>query len=556
MSYLFFLGSFWGKGGGEGWLVFFGGNIYDMLETVYIESLKILLVYVFLDIYTLVLWFINLIVCFIVLYAFYYMFFDGTLIRFFVIVFLFVYFMCFFLISSDFLTAYINWECIGLFSFFLISFFWYRHYALKAGFKAFSFAKIGDCLLLLSFVILLKTVGVPIIIFLHVVFFFDINNVFYGALFLLLCSFSKSTQFGLHVWLPDAMEGPIPVSALIHAATLVVAGIILSSYIYQVFQFWITYLYIICIISSLILTFIVISIVGNFDIKRYIAFSTILQISLSFYTVLLVDIILGILFFCYHMFYKATLFIIIGIWVHVYFGMQDIRIFYFNILFSHLSIKILFIFSIFNSCSLWFVSGFYLKETILNYILIFTWKYIFLEYLNLLVFIIMFTIFYNYFIIVYLTFIFNNITINTYLHNTFDFEITIITCACCILLVYFALFFFIESLIFLYNFDVLHFYLLITNETDIGLIIVLLLLLSTLYMSSKFHIFLILFDICYFTYKVIYILLLILIILIVKIMLDQIFFFYMFSFFINKLTLSINTFVRYNYMMFLLFCFM
>lgn len=161
------------------------------------------------------------------------------------------------------------WEFIGLFSFFLVSYFWYRFYALKCGFKAFFIGKIGDLFLFFSFIFCFKDIGHLFFSFYFInYFYFDFYFIYIFIFFLLLCSFSKSTQFGLHIWLPDAMEGPIPVSALIHAATLVVCGIILISFILPCLNFWTMYLYFIFTWSSLILCLLSVSVVMNFDVKR------------------------------------------------------------------------------------------------------------------------------------------------------------------------------------------------------------------------------------------------------------------------------------------------
>jgi len=146
--------------------------------------------------------------------------------------------MNFFIVSYDFCTSFIGWEFIGLFSFFLISYFWYRFYALKFGFKAFLLGKFGDLFFCFFFVMIFKLNGFFVVCFFYLNFFvFDFYFIFLVLLFLLLCACSKSSQFGLHIWLPDAMEGPIPVSALIHAATLVVCGIILLSFVYLIYDF-------------------------------------------------------------------------------------------------------------------------------------------------------------------------------------------------------------------------------------------------------------------------------------------------------------------------------
>lgn len=211
---------------------------------------------------------INITFCYVIFYAFYYLFFDSLLIRFITILTMFVLYMNCFLLSYDILTAYINWEFIGLFSFMLITYFWFRHYALKCGFKAFFIGKIGDIFYFIVLAINFKHFTFTSISFIFLNTHVDYYFICYIVLFLILCGSTKSTQFGLHIWLPDAMEGPIPVSALIHAATLVVCGIILVSFIHMCVDFWISAIYYIFYWSASILLLLASSTLSNFDVKR------------------------------------------------------------------------------------------------------------------------------------------------------------------------------------------------------------------------------------------------------------------------------------------------
>lgn len=250
---------------------FWFGNWFFILwfcELFFIDNFLINISFSCDGIYLLILFCINITFCFVIFYAMYYLFFDSLLIRFIIILTMFVLFMNMFLLALDFLTAYIAWEFIGLFSFFLISYFWFRYYALKCGFKAFFIGKMGDIALFIAFIYLYKHFNFLIFTFIYVNYNYDYYFISTFILFTCLCSFTKSTQFGLHIWLPDAMEGPIPVSALIHAATLVVCGILLTSFIIQCLDFWISTLYILFFWSAGLLLLLAASTLSNFDVKR------------------------------------------------------------------------------------------------------------------------------------------------------------------------------------------------------------------------------------------------------------------------------------------------
>lgn len=423
--------------------------LYDICLIMVLDIFTISFTFFCNTFYLIILFLINIVFCFIIFYAFYYMYFDIMLSRFFHIFWWFVLCMNIFIISYDLITAYCGWELLGLFSFFLISYFWYRFYALKYGFKAFLISKLGDIFFLLSIIITTSTVSYSTVVYHYLVLFcLDTQTTWIQIILIIICAFSKSTQFGMHIWLPDAMEGPIPVSALIHAATLVVCGIILVTFFSWTIDFWFGNLIPIIGWSALILVMMSMCVFYNFDAKRYIAFSTICQISFSMFCCLSLDLYIGCLFFCYHMFYKATLFIVMGVWIHFFFGLQDIRLYFFTYFCSCILARFLLIFALFNSCSLWFLCGFYCKDLLLSLIMMLSFFFV-AEIMCICILFIMFTIIYNYFMLFFLCFVFKCFCLVNTLFLLFDFECCLVYCFICTYMCFILIFFILDLLYFL-----------------------------------------------------------------------------------------------------------
>lgn len=326
-------------------------------------------------------------------YSMYYMFNDLHILKFIIILFWFVSSMLFFILSNEILTTFIGWELIGLLSFFLISYFWFRIIATKYAYKAFYIGKIGDILLLMFITINIKFYGCLIFISL-----FDLQSDFliitYILPFLLIAAFTKSTQFFLHVWLPEAMEGPIPVSSLIHAATLVISGIVLIyNYIELINNYYIN-IYIYVLWTNIILLNTIFICLNNYDLKKFIAFSTIMQISICTFTCIFIDENLAIMLSFYHMLYKSILFLTAGIIVHMQYSTQDMRLYQLNNYTNNNILNILFIHALYNSCSLWFITGFYIKDIVIDSLCIMEIKYS-IELLICIIIFFFFTFFYN-----------------------------------------------------------------------------------------------------------------------------------------------------------------
>jgi len=270
------------------------------------------------------------------LYSTEYMENDPHLTRFMSYLSLFTFFMLILVTANNFLQMFVGWEGVGLSSYLLINFWFTRIQANKAAIKAMLVNRIGDLFLLLgifSIYYAFNSLNYDTI-FTLVPLFLDYKLIFGGiqlpiidliCIFLFLGCMGKSAQIGLHTWLPDAMEGPTPVSALIHAATMVTAGVFLiarSSFIFEYSPF---VLFIIMIVGSTTAFFA--STTGLFqnDIKKVIAYSTCSQLGYMIFACGLSNYEVGIFHLSNHAFFKALLFLGAGSIIHAVSDEQDMR---------------------------------------------------------------------------------------------------------------------------------------------------------------------------------------------------------------------------------------
>ena len=219
--------------------------------------------------------------------------------------------------SGNLLMLYLAWEAVGLGSYLLIGFWWERQSAAEAAKKAFITTRIGDVGLLTGIILLWRATGS-----------FDIQTIIERAgtidetyltvtmLFILAGAIGKSAQFPLHVWLPDAMEGPTPVSALIHAATMVVAGVYLVARLMPVFDHVLIARDVVLYIG-LITTVMAagMALVSN-DIKRVLAYSTMSQIGFMFVALGVGSVTAAMFHLLTHAFFKSLLFLGAGSVIH------------------------------------------------------------------------------------------------------------------------------------------------------------------------------------------------------------------------------------------------
>ena len=261
------------------------------------------------------------------IYSIGYMHDDKRFSRFFAYMSLFMGSMLGLLLADNFVVLMIFWEGVGVCSYLLISFWFEKPSAARAGLKAFVTTRIGDTGMLLGMLLLLFAA--------KTLYFSDLaelsqdpsinQNLLVVAAFLIFCgAVGKSAQFPLHVWLPDAMEGPTPVSALIHAATMVAAGVYLVARSYALFiahqpsLIWVAY-----IGSITALMAATIAVVNN-DIKRILAYSTISQLGLMMVGLGVGGFTAGTFHLMTHAFFKALLFLCAGSVIHAV-HTQDIR---------------------------------------------------------------------------------------------------------------------------------------------------------------------------------------------------------------------------------------
>nr|AMK47867.1 NADH dehydrogenase subunit 5 [Turritopsis dohrnii] len=301
------------------------------------------------------------------LYSTFYMEGDPHLPRFMSYLSLFTLFMIILVTSSNLIQLFIGWEGVGLCSYLLINFWYTRIQANKSAIKAMVVNKVGDLGMLLAMMLIFLSLGsLNYNVFIPTSYFLDYPYIMDFSCFLLLIGvIGKSAQIGLHMWLPDAMEGPTPVSALIHAATMVTAGVFLIIRLSPFFEKSPTVLIIIIFVGSLTAFFSAsIGLVQN-DIKKVIAYSTCSQLG---YMVMICGFSYydcGLFHLFNHGFFKALLFLSAGSIIHAIRDEQDIRkmgnlIYYLP--FSYICILV-------GSISLMglpFLTGFYSKDLILE----------------------------------------------------------------------------------------------------------------------------------------------------------------------------------------------
>jgi NADH-quinone oxidoreductase subunit L len=256
---------------------------------------------------------------------------EGGYYRYFSYLNLFMFFMLTLVLANNYLLMFVGWEGVGLASYLLIGFWFLKKSAADAGKKAFITNRVGDFGFLIALFLLIKHFGTlqydslwPLI------GKYPIESGAAGlltaiGLLMLVGATGKSAQIPLYVWLPDAMEGPTPVSALIHAATMVTAGVYMVARSHLVFNRAPDAQMAVAIIGTLTAIFAASIGIVQTDIKKVLAYSTISQLGYMFMACGVLDYVGGIFHLVTHAFFKALLFLAAGSVIHGLGGEQDMR---------------------------------------------------------------------------------------------------------------------------------------------------------------------------------------------------------------------------------------
>src|SRR5579871_6865544 len=299
------------------------------------------------------------------IYSIGYMAHEGGYYRFFAYLNLFMFFMLVLVLGANYLVLFVGWEGVGLCSYLLIGFYFDKKFATNAGNKAFIVNRVGDFGFSLAMFYIFRTFGS-----------LDFATVFTSvagksegtltaiAFLLLVGACGKSAQIPLYVWLPDAMAGPTPVSALIHAATMVTAGVYMTSRSATFFTHapiamdWVA-------VIGLATAFIAATIgLAQTDIKKVFAYSTVSQLGYMFVGLGVGAFSAGVFHLMTHAFFKALLFLGAGAVIHGLHGEQDLR--QMGGLFKHMRITaITLLCASFAISGFPFTSGFFSKDAIL-----------------------------------------------------------------------------------------------------------------------------------------------------------------------------------------------
>jgi NADH-ubiquinone oxidoreductase chain 5 len=286
--------------------------------------------------------------------------------RFFSYLSLFTFMMIILVTANNFLLMFVGWEGVGVCSYLLVSFWFTRIAANQSSLSAFLTNRVGDYLLTVGMFAILWSFGN---LDYNTVFslapYYNENVIIFIGICLLIGAMAKSSQVGLHVWLPMAMEGPTPVSALIHAATMVTAGVYLLMRVSPLIEYS-SLVLLLCLWVGAITT-VFSSLVGLFqqDIKKVIAYSTMSQLGMMVIAIGLSSYNIALFHLVNHAFYKGLLFLGAGAVIHAVADNQDFRKYGGLISYLPLTYSVMLIASL-SLVAFPFMTGFYSKDFIIE----------------------------------------------------------------------------------------------------------------------------------------------------------------------------------------------
>jgi len=286
--------------------------------------------------------------------------------RFFSYLSLFTFMMIILVTANNYLLMFVGWEGVGVCSYLLVSFWFTRIAANQSSISAFLTNRVGDCFLTIGMFAILWSLGnLDYSTVFSLAPYVNSNVVTIIGICLLIGAMAKSSQVGLHVWLPMAMEGPTPVSALIHAATMVTAGVYLLMRSSPLVEYSNTVL-LLCLWLGAITT-VFSSLVGLFqqDIKKIVAYSTMSQLGLMVICIGLSSYNIALFHLINHAFYKALLFLGAGSVIHAVADNQDLRKYGGLLNYLPLTYSVMLIASL-SLVAFPFMTGFYSKDFILE----------------------------------------------------------------------------------------------------------------------------------------------------------------------------------------------
>ena len=303
----------------------FSSEMFDASWGFYFDSLTVVMLLV-----------VNTVSTLVHVYSISYMWGDPHMPRFMSYLSVFTFFMLMLVTADNFLQLFFGWEGVGLASYLLINFWFTRLQASKASIKAMLMNRIGDFGLALGIMAIFsqfKTVSFAPVFscavekadHYMVIFNSEFHTLNCICMLLFVGAIGKSAQLGLHTWLPDAMEGPTPVSALIHAATMVTAGVFLLARCSPLLEFAPGALQCVAILGGMTCFFAATTGVVQNDLKRVIAYSTCSQLGYMVFACGISNYALGVFHLMNHAFFKALLFLSAGSVIHALSDEQDMR---------------------------------------------------------------------------------------------------------------------------------------------------------------------------------------------------------------------------------------